>query len=111
MSSHAGTARLAGRHAVVTGASRGIGAVIAAAFAAEGVGVSLLGRDAGNLQRVSDSLGGADRAFPIVADITDPASVQSAFAAARGRFGAVHLLVNNAGQAGSAKFTDTDEAL
>jgi NAD(P)-dependent dehydrogenase (short-subunit alcohol dehydrogenase family) len=37
--------------------------------------------------------------------------VQSAFAAARARFGAVHLLVNNAGQAASAKFTDTDEAL
>src|SRR5258708_33525694 len=84
---------------------------MAEAFAAEGLEVSVLGRDAGNLQRVSDSLVGADRAFPIVADITDPASVQSAFAAARGRFGAVHLLVNNAGQAGSAKFTDTDEAL
>ena len=111
MSSHAGTARLAGKHAVVTGASRGIGAVIAATLAAEGVCVSLLGRDAGNLQRVSDNLGGADRAFPIEADITDPTSVQSAFAAARGRFGAVHLLVNNAGQAASAKFTDTDEAL
>ncbi len=76
-------ARLAGRHAVVTGASRGIGAVIAAALAAEGVRVSLLGRDAGNLERVSDELGGKDRAFPIVADVTDPPSVQSAFAAAR----------------------------
>ncbi len=111
MSSHAGTARLAGRHAVVTGASRGIGAVIARVLAAEGVCVSLLGRDAGNLQRISDSLGGADRAFPIVADMTDPASVQGAFTAARGHFGAVHLLVNNAGQAASAKFTDTDGAL
>ena len=111
MSSHAGTARLAGKHAVVTGASRGIGAVIAATLAAEGVCVSLLGRDAGNLQRLSDNFGGADRAFPIVADITDPTSVQNAFAAARGHFGAVHLLVNNAGQAASAKFTDTDEAL
>jgi 3-hydroxybutyrate dehydrogenase len=111
MSSHLGTARLAGRHAVVTGASRGIGAVIAAVLADEGVCVSLLGRDAGNLKRVSDNLGGEDRAFPIVADLTDPPSVQSAFAAARGRFGPVHLLINNAGQAASAKFTDTDEAL
>ena len=42
--------RLAGLHAVVTGASRGIGAVIAAALVAEGVRVSLLGRDAGTLQ-------------------------------------------------------------
>jgi len=111
VSSHAGTAQLAGRHAVVTGASRGIGAVIAAVLAGEGVRVSLLGRDAGNLQRVSDNLGGRGRAFPIVADLTDPPSVQSAFAVARGHFGPVHLLINNAGQAASAKFTDTDETL
>jgi NAD(P)-dependent dehydrogenase (short-subunit alcohol dehydrogenase family) len=111
VSPQAAKAQLAGRHAVVTGASRGIGAAIAAALTAEGVHVSLLGRDAGNLQRVSANLGGGDHALPIVADITDPASVQSAFAAARGRFGPVHLLVNNAGQAASAKFTDTDEAL
>jgi NAD(P)-dependent dehydrogenase (short-subunit alcohol dehydrogenase family) len=105
------TARLAGRHAVVTGASRGIGAAIAAALAADGVCVSLLGRDAGNLKRVSDQLGGAARAVPIVADMTDPVSLRSAFDAARGHFGPVHLLINNAGQAASAKFTDTDEAL
>jgi NAD(P)-dependent dehydrogenase (short-subunit alcohol dehydrogenase family) len=111
VSSHAGTAPLVGRHAVVTGASRGIGAVIAAVLAGEGVCVSLLGRDAGNLQRVSDNLGGKRRAFPIVADLTDPPSVQSAFAVARSHFGPVHLLINNAGQAASAKFTDTDEAL
>jgi NAD(P)-dependent dehydrogenase (short-subunit alcohol dehydrogenase family) len=103
-------AGLAGRHAVVTGASRGIGAVIAAALSAEGVRVSLLGRNADSLRRVFEDLGGR-QAFPIVTDITDSASVQSAFAAARGHFGPVHLLINNAGQAASAKFTDTDEAL
>jgi NAD(P)-dependent dehydrogenase (short-subunit alcohol dehydrogenase family) len=103
--------RLAGRHAVVTGASRGIGAAIAAALTADGVRVSLLGRDTQSLQRVSDSLGGREHAHPIVADITDPKSVESAFAAARGQFGPVHVLVNNAGQAASAKFTETDESL
>jgi NAD(P)-dependent dehydrogenase (short-subunit alcohol dehydrogenase family) len=103
-------AGLAGKHAVVTGASRGIGAVITAALSAEGVRVSLLGRDGDSLRRVSEDLGGR-QAFPIVTDITDSASVQSAFAAARGHFGPVHLLINNAGQAASAKFTDTDEAL
>src|SRR6202043_2392475 len=65
----------------------------------------------GNLQRGSDDLGDKRRAFPIVADLTDAPSVQSAFAVARGHFGPVHLLINNAGQAASAKFTDTDEAL
>jgi NAD(P)-dependent dehydrogenase (short-subunit alcohol dehydrogenase family) len=102
---------LAGKHAVVTGASRGIGATIAAALAAAGVRVSLLGRDADNLRRVSEELGGASHALPIVTDITDARAVQQAFGAARDGFGPVTLLVNNAGQAASAKFTETDEAL
>ncbi|MGA2189807.1 MAG: SDR family oxidoreductase [Steroidobacteraceae bacterium] len=111
MTSPAQTPQLAGKHAVVTGASRGIGAVIAAALAAEGVRVSILGRDAVNLRRVSDGLGGPHRALPIAADMADAPSVHRAFTSARGHFGAVHLLVNNAGQATSAKFTDTDEEL
>jgi NAD(P)-dependent dehydrogenase (short-subunit alcohol dehydrogenase family) len=44
-------------------------------------------------------------------DVTDSSSVQSAFGKAREHFGPVHILINNAGQAASAKFTDTDEAL
>lgn len=111
MSSQAQGTSLAGKHALVTGASRGIGAAAAAALAGEGVRVSLLGRDAAGLQRVSAELGGADQAYPIVADIADSAAVQNAFAAARTHFGPVHLLINNAGQGASAKFTDTDEAL
>jgi NAD(P)-dependent dehydrogenase (short-subunit alcohol dehydrogenase family) len=94
----------------VTGASRGIGAVVAAALAAEGARVSLLARDAESLARLAGQLG-TDRALPVAADVTDGASVRGAFAAARARFGPVHILINNAGQAASAKFTDTDEAL
>lgn len=99
------------RHALVTGASRGIGASIAAALAAEGARVSLLGRDAVRLEEVAAGLGGPERAVPIVADVTDAASVKEAFATARRLFGPVHILVNNAGQAAAAKFTETDEAL
>jgi NAD(P)-dependent dehydrogenase (short-subunit alcohol dehydrogenase family) len=105
------TATLSGRHALVTGASRGIGASIAAALAAEGAKVSLIGRDAARLGAVAASLGGADRALPIVADVTQGDSVRAAFATARRQHGPVHLLINNAGQAVSAKFTDVDEAL
>ena len=101
----------AGRHAVVTGASRGIGSTIAATLAARGAQVSLLGRDSENLHTVSKALGGASVGAPIVTDVTDAASVQAAFAKAREHFGPVHILINNAGQAASAKFTDTDEAL
>jgi NAD(P)-dependent dehydrogenase (short-subunit alcohol dehydrogenase family) len=113
--------RLAGLHAVVTGASRGIGAVIAAALVAEGVRVSLLGRDEGTLRRVAQELDGEARALAITTgearalaittDVTDSQSVQKAFTQARGSFGPVQLLINNAGRAASAKFTDTDEAL
>jgi NAD(P)-dependent dehydrogenase (short-subunit alcohol dehydrogenase family) len=101
---------LAGRHAVVTGASRGIGAVVAAALVADGAKVSLFARDLPGLAQLAGTLG-EDNALAIAADVTQAASIQSGFAAARARFGPVHILVNNAGQAASAKFTDTDEAL
>jgi len=104
-------APLSGRHALVTGASRGIGAAIAAALAADGATVSLIGRDAARLDQLAAELGGPDRAVPVVADVTEAASVKEAFATARRHLGPVHILVNNAGQAASAKFSDTDEAL
>ncbi len=102
---------LAGKHAVVSGASRGIGAAIAAGLVGDGVRVTLLGRDTAALQSVSVTLGGADKAFAVATDIAAADSVRNAFAAARAHFGPVHLLINNAGQGASAKFTDTDEAL
>jgi NAD(P)-dependent dehydrogenase (short-subunit alcohol dehydrogenase family) len=102
---------LTGKHALVTGASRGIGAAIAAALVAEGLRVSLLARDADALARLAGDLSGAAHATALTADVTDSASVAAAFAAARSRFGAIEVLINNAGQAASAKFTDTGEAL
>jgi NAD(P)-dependent dehydrogenase (short-subunit alcohol dehydrogenase family) len=107
----ANTSPLEGRHAVVTGAGRGIGAAVAVTLAAEGARVSLLGRDGSRLSAIASDLGGANRAAPVTVDVSDPASVRRAFASARERFGPVHILINNAGQAASAKFTDTDEAL
>jgi NAD(P)-dependent dehydrogenase (short-subunit alcohol dehydrogenase family) len=103
-------ATLAGMHALVTGASRGIGAEVAAALIGQGVRVSLLGRDAKSLADGVTRLNSAV-ATPIAADVTDPASVKNAFDTARSHFGPIQILINNAGQAHSAKFTDTDEAL
>jgi NAD(P)-dependent dehydrogenase (short-subunit alcohol dehydrogenase family) len=103
-------ARLKGRHAVVTGASRGIGAAIARALIAEGAQVSLLSRDIQRLSALSADLG-SDRAAPISADVTSAESVRQALSAARERFGPIHILVNNAGQAASTPFLRTDEAL
>lgn len=101
---------LAGRHAVVTGASRGIGATIAETLATAGASVTLLARDAASLGAVAERIG-AEHSHAVAADVTDPPSVSRAFASARERFGAVHILVNNAGQAASAKFTRTEPAL
>ena len=98
------------KHAVVTGASRGIGAAIARVLAAEGARVSLLARDAATLATVAQELG-PEGALAVTADVADAASVAQAFEAARRRFGPVHILINNAGQAASAKFTDTDAEL
>jgi NAD(P)-dependent dehydrogenase (short-subunit alcohol dehydrogenase family) len=102
---------LADRHAVVTGGGRGIGAAIAAALAGEGATVSVLGRDPARLDARVQSLGGGTRAQGVAVDVTDEASVKSAFAAVRARFGRVDILVNNAGQAGSAPLAKTDLAL
>jgi 3-hydroxybutyrate dehydrogenase len=102
---------LAGQHAVVTGGGRGIGAAVAAALAAEGATVSVLGRDAARLAAQVELLGGAARAQGVAVDVTDEASVKSAFAAVRARFGRVDVLVNNAGEAGSAPLAKTDLAL
>jgi len=100
---------LAGRHALVTGGGRGIGAAIAAALLAEGARVTLLARDSARLEQAAAGLG-REVGFA-VADVADAAQVERAFSSARARAGDVHILVNNAGQAASAPFGRTDEAL
>ena len=97
---------LQGRHAVVTGAGRGIGAVIAHALAQEGARVSLMGRRLDALRAVAQTLPGGPHAT-VAVDVTDEASVTAAFAAAREQLGPVAMLVNNAGQAESAPFAKT----
>jgi NAD(P)-dependent dehydrogenase (short-subunit alcohol dehydrogenase family) len=96
---------LNGKHAVVTGASRGIGLAIARALLAQGARVTLMARDAAALEAAAAGLGGATAWRTM--DVTDPAAVAQAFAQA----GAVDILVNNAGQAASAPFGRTDDAL
>jgi NAD(P)-dependent dehydrogenase (short-subunit alcohol dehydrogenase family) len=101
---------LAGKHALVTGASRGIGAAVTRLLLAYGARVTALSRNAP--AKNADRLGAAtgDLEF-VTADITDRAAVSRAFAEARSCFGAVHILVNNAGQAVSAPFLKTDLTL
>ena len=86
---------LSSRTAVVTGASRGIGAGIAAALAGEGVRVVMLARNEAKLRERAGSLKGA---IPIVCDITRPDDVERAVKLISGKLdGAPDILVNNAG--------------
>jgi NADP-dependent 3-hydroxy acid dehydrogenase YdfG len=98
---------------VVTGASQGIGAAIARAFSAEipGVRLALVARNAANLALVARScarLGAVTGAFPC--DVTDEAAVAEMEAAVRRRFGAVDVLVNNAGKYAGLPFLATSAA-
>lgn len=97
------------RHALVTGGGRGIGAAIASALVAAGHHVTITGRDAARLADLAAALG--ENCHALSMDVTDRASVDAALALACQRFGAVEILVNNAGQASSASFMKTDAAL
>lgn len=105
------TNSLRAEHAVITGAGRGIGAAIAHALASKGARISLLGRNRESLEKVAAELGPSAETCVAIADVTDGATLQAAFARARERFGPVTILVNNAGQARSAPLHVGDESL
>ena len=97
-------AKLAGKHAIVTGGGRGIGAAIAKALSNMGARVTIMGRDMAALRKHAHSM---ENAQAVECDILDDHSVEQAFAAAVRQFGVPYALVNNAGQAKSEKFVAT----
>lgn len=89
---------LTGRTALVTGASRGIGAAIACAFAEAGADVVLCARSPQQLDRVAAAIRAAGhRALPVPCDVTDPAQVAACVEQAMTTMGTIDVLVNNAG--------------
>lgn len=89
---------LAGKTAVVTGASRGIGRAIAVGYAAAGAQVALVARSADGLAEVRSEIESAGgRALTLSCDVTDRDAVRAMVQAAIVALGSVDVVVNNAG--------------
>jgi len=86
---------LAGRVALVTGATRGIGRAIAQSLEESGAAVAAVGRDAARAESVASELGGKARGFGC--DVSDVAAVVSLIASVESAMGSLDILVNNAG--------------
>jgi 3-oxoacyl-[acyl-carrier protein] reductase len=103
----------ASKVAIVTGASRGIGAAVAERLGRDGfvvvINYSGDAKPAEALARKIESAGG--RALTAKADVSDPQAVRGMFDAAEAAFGGVDVLVNNAGIMKLAKIADSDDAL
>lgn len=100
---------VAGKHALLTGASRGLGRVIAQQLVDAGMNVTLTARSDSELKELSGRLGSA--ASAVTADVASPDERTALLQAAEATFGPVDVLVNNAGVEYAATFAkqSTDE--
>ncbi len=98
-------ADMSGKTVIVTGAGSGIGAATAARFGRDGARVVLAGRRADRLEAVATKIG-PERALVCPTNVADQAACEALVAAAIARFGALDVLVNNAGTAAFGGFLD-----
>ena len=97
--------------ALVTGAGTGIGAAICRRLARDGIAIGVLDILIDPARTVAEQIGGAGgKALALQADITDREQVKAAVAKLRGAFGAVTILVNNAGITGMVAFEELTDA-
>jgi NAD(P)-dependent dehydrogenase (short-subunit alcohol dehydrogenase family) len=100
---------LAGKVAIVTGASRGVGRAVARVFALEGAAVVLASRSTALLEanvREIEALGA--RAVAVTTDVADEDSVAALFLKARSTFGPINILVNSAGAVVNVPFAEME---
>lgn len=96
------------RVAVVTGAANGIGRALSRSLLDEGMSVVLADKNAEDLHTTARELSAHGDVLPVLTDVSDTSSVEQLADTAEARFGAVHVLCNNAGVGGYQRFSTVD---
>ncbi len=102
---------IAGRNALITGGSQGIGRACAEALAEEGVNVAIVARDAKRLASVAAEIASnrTGRVIPVAGDMTSVTDVERSVFETNAALGQIDILVNNAGSAPMGKIGDIDD--
>ncbi len=103
---------IAGRKALVTGGSMGIGRACAEALAVEGVDVAIVARDRGRLDAAAAEMASnrSGQIVPVQADLSRAEEVERAVAEETAALGQIDILVNNAGSSPNGRIADIDDA-
>jgi NAD(P)-dependent dehydrogenase (short-subunit alcohol dehydrogenase family) len=103
---------LAGKAALITGGSKGLGLAIASRFAASGADVAIVARDRDGLAAAEQAIGTGPhgRIAAIAADVADADEVKRSYAAATAALGKIDILVNNAGISRAMPFEQASDA-
>ena len=104
---------LAGRSAIVTGGSKGIGLAVAAQFAASGADVAIVARGREALDAASAAIRSRAQAHVVAvqADVADAAGVKRAYDEAMAAFGKIDIVVNNAGTSRNGPFEELSDEI